>query len=128
MCIRDSYNYIREYLVLKPEEYHLMTLWIMASYLVDNFETVPYLLFIAPKESGKSQAMRILSQLAYRAFLAASVTPSALFRAIELWKVTLLIDEAEYQIKTDTESGQALYETLNMGSVSYTHLTLPTIY
>jgi len=111
----DIYNYIREYLVLKPEEYHLMTLWIMASYLVDNFETVPYLLFIAPKESGKSQAMRILSQLAYRAFLAASVTPSALFRAIELWKVTLLIDEAEYQIKTDTESGQALYETLNMG-------------
>lgn len=111
----DIYNYIQEYLVLKPEEYHLMTLWIMASYLVDDFKTVPYLLFIAPKESGKSQAMRILSQLAYRAFLAASVTPSALFRAIELWKVTLLIDEAEYQVKNDTESGQALYQVLNMG-------------
>lgn len=111
----DIYNYIKEYLILKPEEYHLMTLWIMASYVADDFKTVPYLLFIAPKESGKSQAMRILNQLSYRGFLAASVTPAALFRAIELWRVTLLIDEAEYQIKNDTESGQALYQVLNMG-------------
>lgn len=111
----DIYNYIKEYLILKPDEYHLMTLWIMASYLADDFKTVPYLLFIAPKESGKSQAMRILNQLSYRGFLAASVTPAALFRAIELWRVTLLIDEAEYQIKNDTESGQALYQVLNMG-------------
>jgi hypothetical protein len=111
----DIFNYLKEYLVLKPEEYHLMTLWIMASYLIDDFKTVPYLLFIAPKESGKSQAMILLNQLSYRAFLAASVTPSSLFRAIEMWKVTLLIDEAEYQIKNDSESGQALYQVLNMG-------------
>lgn len=115
MIYSDIYNFIKEYLVLKDEEYHLMTLWIMASYLVDDFKTVPYLLFIAPKESGKSQAMRIINALAYRAFLAASVTPSALFRAIELWKITLLIDEAETQIQSETESGQALYQTLNMG-------------
>ena len=111
----DIYKFIKEYLVIQEEEYHLMTLWIMASHLVDDFKTVPYLLFIAPKESGKSQAMRILSLFAYRAFLAASVTPSALFRAIELWKITLLIDEAETQIQSETESGQALYQTLNMG-------------
>jgi len=91
------------------EEYHLMTLWIMASYLVDDFKTVPTF-YLSHKRERKEQAMRTLSQLAYRAFLAASVTPSALFRAIEMWKVTLLIDEAEYQIKNDSESA-ALYQT-----------------
>lgn len=109
------FNFIKTYLVINPHEYHLTTLWIMASYLVDDFKTVPYLMFIAPKESGKSQAMRVLNQLAYRAFLAASITPAALFRSIELWRITLLVDEAEFQIKTDTESGQALYQVLNMG-------------
>ena len=112
---RNICDYIREYLVLKPEEYHLMSLWVMASWLSEDFDACPYLLFIAPKESGKSQAMRILDQLAYRAFLAISVTPAALFRAIELWGITLLIDEAEYQVKSDTESGQALYGCLNGG-------------
>ncbi len=115
MVYEDVYNFIKEYLVLKPDEYHLMSLWIIASYLVDDFKTVPYLLFIAPKESGKSQAIIMLKELAYRAFIAASVTPASLFRAIELWKVTMLIDEAETQVTNDTESGQALYQTLNMG-------------
>ncbi|MDP1614839.1 MAG: hypothetical protein Q8L68_03500, partial [Methylococcales bacterium] len=39
----------------------------------------------------------------------------SLFRAIELWHITLLIDEAEYQLKQETEAGQALYGCLNGG-------------
>jgi len=105
----DILCYLKSHLILKPDEYHLMTLWIMASYLVSEFDTVPYLLFIAPKESGKSQALSVINHIGYRGFLAASVTPASLFRAIELWKITLLVDEAEFQINKDTENGQALY-------------------
>jgi len=107
--------FVKDYLVLKPVEYHIYTLWIMASWLVDDFDTCPYLLFIAPKESGKSQAIILLQHLCYRAVLSISVTPAALFRSIELWHITLLIDEAESQIRMDTESGQALYGCLNGG-------------
>lgn len=111
----EIYFFVKEYLILKPSEYHIYTLWIMASWLVDDFDTCPYLLFIAPKESGKSQAIILLQHLCYRAVLSISVTPAALFRSIELWHITLLIDEAESQVRMDTESGQALYGCLNGG-------------
>ncbi len=111
----DVYNFIKEYLILKENEYHIMTLWILATWIGDDFNSCGYLLFVAPKESGKSQAMQVLHHLAYRALVTVSVTPSSLFRGIELWKMTLLIDEAEYQVRQDTESGQALYGCLNGG-------------
>jgi len=111
----DVYNFCREYLVIREEEYHIMTLWIMASWLVDDFQTCPYLCAIAPKSSGKTQMLNVLNELAYRAVMTISVTAASLFRAIELWHITLLIDEAEFQVKQETEAGQALYGCLNGG-------------
>lgn len=111
----DVYNFCKEYLVVKEDEYHIMTLWIMASWLVDDFQTCPYLCAIAPKSSGKTQMLNVLNELAYRAVMTISVTAASLFRAIELWHITLLIDEAEFQVKQETESGQALYGCLNGG-------------
>lgn len=111
----DIYNFVKKYLVLKDDEYHILTLWIMTSWLVDDFQTCPYLCMIAPKSSGKTQVLNVLGELAYRAVSAISVTAAALFRSIELWHITLLIDEAEYQVREETESGQALYGCLNGG-------------
>lgn len=111
----EIYNFCRKYLVLKPDEYYILADWIMSSWLVDDFQTCPYLCLIAPKSSGKSQVLNVLGALAYRAVSAISVTAASLFRAIELWHITLLIDEAEYQVKLDSEAGQALYGCLNGG-------------
>ena len=111
----EIYAELKKYLVLKDEEYSIITLWIMASWLVDDFQTCPYLCLIAPKSSGKTAVLNVLSELAYRSVSAISVTAASLFRAIELWHVTLLIDEAEYQVKQETEAGQALYGCLNGG-------------
>ena len=111
----EIYEELKKYLVLKDEEYSIITLWIMASWLVDDFQTCPYLCLIAPKSSGKTAVLNMLSELAYRSVSAISVTAPSLFRAIEMWHITLLIDEAEYQIKQETEAGQALYGCLNGG-------------
>ncbi len=111
----DIYTELKKYLILKDEEYCIITLWIMASWLVDDFQTCPYLCLIAPKSSGKTAVLSMLGELAYRSVSAISVTAASLFRAIEMWHITLLIDEAEYQIKSETEAGQALYGCLNGG-------------
>lgn len=111
----DVYNFCKKYLVLEEEQYHIMTCWVLASWLVEDFTTCPYLCMIAPKSSGKTKVLEVLGELAYRSVSAISVTPPALFRAIELWHITLLIDEAEFQIRIDTEAGQALYGCLNGG-------------
>ncbi len=111
----DIYNELKQYLILKEEEYCIIALWIMASWLVDDFSTCPYLCMIAPKSSGKTAVLNVLGELAYRSVSAISVTAASLFRAIEMWHITLLIDEAEYQIRSETEAGQALYGCLNGG-------------
>jgi len=111
----EIYEELKNYLVLKEEEYCIITLWIMASWLVDDFQTCPYLCLIAPKSSGKTAVLNILGELAYRSVSAISVTAASLFRSIELWHITLLLDEAEFQVKQDTEAGQALYGCLNGG-------------
>lgn len=111
----DIFAFLKSYLILKDDEYPIMALWIMASWLVDDFTTAPYLLFLAPKESGKSQALDALALLSYRATKSISVTCASLFRSIELWHITLLIDESENQLNIHTETGQALYGCLNGG-------------
>ena len=112
---QEIYAELKNYLVLKDDEYSIITLWIMASWLVDDFQTCPYLCLIAPKSSGKTTVLNILGELAYRSVSAISVTAPSLFRAIEMWHITLLLDEAEFQVKQDTEAGQALYGCLNGG-------------
>lgn len=114
---KDVYEYVKDHLVLKDDEYHIMTLWIMSTYLVDDFNTAPYLIFIAPKSSGKTQCLNVIAELGYRAFLTVSVTAPAIFRAIDSWHITPLIDESEFQVNTEhpSESSQALYAVLNGG-------------
>lgn len=112
----DKLNgFFRDALVLREHEYDILCLWTMASWLVDDFRTCPYLALIAPKSSGKTQVMEAIHQTAYRAFTTTSVTPAALFRSIELWNITLCIDEAQDIINSKTEAGQAIYACLLSG-------------
>lgn len=108
-------DFYKQHLILKEHEYNILALWVMASWLVDDFRTCSYLALIAPKSSGKTQVLEAIRQTAYRAFATSSVTPAALFRSIELWHLTLCIDEAQDLINSNTETGQAIYACLLAG-------------
>ena len=108
-------EFYQDHLVLREQEYHVLAAWTMASWLVDDFQTCPYIACIAPMSSGKTQVLEAIRQTAYRAYNVASVTPAAIFRAIEAWQLTLCIDEAEHQMNSNTESGQAIYACLLAG-------------
>ncbi len=75
--------------------YDVMSLWIMASYLPEKFDSIPYLCFIGPKDSGKTRGLEVLWQLAYRGVLSPSFSSAALFRTIQKFSPTLCLDEAE---------------------------------
>jgi hypothetical protein len=89
-------NYIYAYVELPHETlYDIVALWVMASYLPEKFESIPYLAFIGPRDSGKTRALECLWQLSYRAVLSPSFSSSALFRTIQKYGPTLCLDEAE---------------------------------
>lgn len=81
-----------------------VTLWIVGTFCMDVWRLWPKLLITSPeKRCGKSTLLEAMEAISYRSFLTASITASALFRCIEAWKPTLLIDEADTFAKDNDE-------------------------
>jgi putative DNA primase/helicase len=52
---------------------------------------------------GKSQLLTVLGKLSRRPVVASNISPSALFRVIDLWQPTLMIDEADAFMRENEE-------------------------
>jgi len=91
------------------QDYEILTSWIIASYRQQDWKSAPYLQFIAPISSGKTRALEILSLLSYHGVLYATISPAALCREIEKYKVTPFVDQAEYNFDTRVEPGRENY-------------------
>lgn len=87
---------IRRYVDAEEWIYHAVALWCVLSYCFDRFFILPILLLTSPtKRSGKSTLLQILAALVSRPFVASSISPAALFRGVEAYSPTLLVDEAD---------------------------------
>ena len=93
--------------------YDVVTAWIFVSWLPEAFNAVPYLWIMGPKSSGKTRLLEVLQHLCYRAMLAAHISDSALFRSIEAYHPTLLLDEASEVYSRETQS--CIQNLLNSG-------------
>ena len=69
--------------------------WIMLTYIFPAFSAVPYLLLSGPAGSGKSRVLELLERLAFKPFSASNLTNAVLFRSLNSFGGTLLLDEAE---------------------------------
>ncbi|MFU8863391.1 MAG: DUF3631 domain-containing protein [Rhodobacterales bacterium] len=79
-------------------------LWIIGSYLMDTWRLWPRLLVTSPtKACGKSTLLETVDAMAHRGFIVSNASPAAIFRAIEAWKPTLLLDEADTWMKQNEE-------------------------
>ena len=71
-------------------------LWVAHTYVADVATASPRLAIKSPtKRCGKTRLLTLLSKLVARPRLVSNLTPAALFRSVELWRPTLLIDEAD---------------------------------
>ncbi len=87
-------------------------LWALGTHAFDAFDLFPRLLLTSPqKRCGKSRALAVLRLTCSHALLASNVTPAAVYGAIEAWRPTLLIDEAD----TFIAHNEALRGVLNSG-------------
>lgn len=87
---------IRQFIVLDTEQANAAALWIALTWFIDVVEVAPLAIINAPEKScGKTQLLTVLGRMAYRPLPASNASASALFRAVELWKPTILIDEAD---------------------------------
>ena len=95
---------IRRFIVCDKEIAHAAALWVAMTWFIEVVQVAPLAVITAPeKRCGKSLLLSLLGRLSTRAISACSITPAALFRTIDAWCPTLLIDEADAFIKDNEE-------------------------
>ena len=105
-------SHIHKYVVLGVHQATAMAFWILHTWLLDQFRISPRLGITSPtKGCGKTTVLELLSMLVKRPKQAGSISPPALFRAIEQFQPTMLLDENEKYM----EAGSDYHALLNEG-------------
>lgn len=75
----------------------IATYYVLFSWLYDAFNTLPYLRMIGDVGTGKSRFIQIVGAMCYRpTFVTGAATVSPIFRLLDRYRGTLILDEADY--------------------------------
>lgn len=81
-----------------------ISLWIMLTYCHDAFNILPILGISSPtKQCGKTTLEENLQGLVHKGLSASNISPAAVYRTVEKYCPTLLIDEADTFLKNNDE-------------------------
>lgn len=102
----------KRYVICDQTTRTAVTLWITLTWLTDYVECLPIANITAPeKNCGKSTLLSFIGVLAFQPLTTSNITSSALFRSIEKWHPTLLIDEAD----SFTDDDESIRGIINAG-------------
>ena len=81
-----------------------LPLWVLGTYVFNLFRIFPMIGLVSPeKRCGKSTVLTLLKALCCKSILASNISTAAIYRVIEAWQPTLLIDEADTFLKDNDE-------------------------
>jgi Protein of unknown function (DUF3631) len=87
---------LEEYVDMKPHEYIAAALWVLHTHVFERFVVSPRLAFTSPVNGcGKTTALAVIEQLAYRPERMDNATPAVIYHLIDQLHGTLLVDEAD---------------------------------
>jgi hypothetical protein len=102
----------KRYVRMADPQADTCALWVLLDWTIDKFAVAPRLCVTSPtKQCGKSTLLELIGRVCRRSLMSGSVTPAALFRAIEQYRPTLCLDENEKYL----EVGSDFHALLNQG-------------
>jgi hypothetical protein len=111
--VTEVTSFIHKYAEIEPEWEARLAYYVLLSWVYDRFTAIPYLKFEGEPDTGKSRYLDVLEHLCYRAVsMSGATTPSPIFRMIELFGGTLLLDEADYKFSDESDE---ITKILNCG-------------
>jgi len=121
---KEILSVLNRYMVLPDHTPIAITLWIMFSYVYNLFDCCPILAAVSPeKRCGKTSLLSLLTALCQKVLSASNISASAVFRSVEKWQPTLIIDEADTFLKQNDE----LRGVLNSGHTRATASVIRTV-
>ena len=94
--------------------YDVFAGWVLVTWVTDQFDSVGYLHFFGPRSSGKTRGLDILNYLCFRSLESPSASGASLFRALDAYHPTFLLDEFELYEK-QLESKAEIIGIMNAG-------------
>ena len=122
--LTDITAIVQRFTVLSVEQARACALWIAFTWFIDGAKVAPMINITSPeKRCGKSTLLLVIESMVSKPLLASNITGSALFRSIELWTPTLLIDETDAFLNEKEE----LRGILNAGHYRKTAFVIRTV-
>jgi putative DNA primase/helicase len=114
--LTDIATTIRRFIVCIEEVAFAVALWIAMTWFIDVVLVAPHALITSPeKRCGKTLLLKLLGLLSARAITASNISSAAIYRTIDAWQPTLLLDEADTYMKDNEE----LRGVMNSGHTRY---------
>jgi Protein of unknown function (DUF3631) len=103
--LNELYNtYHRHIIISSRLGYAALALWTLHAHAIDAARHSPILFISSPtKRCGKTNLLATISMLVPIPLSAANITPAVVFRAIDRWRPTMLIDESDTFISDKSE-------------------------
>ena len=119
----DLAHTYRRFVSLPDGGAEALALWVVLSYALDAFEVAPILALCSPlKRCGKTTTEDLTAALAKRPLAAANISVAALYRTVEHFAPTLIVDEADTFLLTNL----ALRGVINSGHTRATAFVVRT--
>ena len=113
VLFRDIQDYIHKYVAVSKIYEKIASFYVLLSWIYDNFNVLPYLRARGEAGCGKTTFIRTVGSICYRPiFTAGATTTAPLFRMIEKYQGTLVLDEADFQ---NSDMHSQVVKILNCG-------------
>lgn len=106
-------DYINKYLELPPSYDDISALYVLLSWVYEFAPSLPYLRVIGDWGSGKTRFLQVVGSICFRpTFASGAITPAPIFRILDLYRGTLVLDEADFK---DSSAWTDMVKILNNG-------------
>jgi hypothetical protein len=101
--LKEIQTFIHQYVDVSPLFEKIATYYVLFSWVYDGgFNELPYLRLRGDPGSGKTRFLLIVGSLCYKPMFASGAsTVSPLFRIIDIFRGTLIIDEGDFRLSTE---------------------------
>jgi hypothetical protein len=95
--------FIHRYVDVSPRFERIASYYVLFSWLYDDFAELPYLRLRGDYGSGKTRFLLTVGSLCYKPIFASGATStSAIFRMLDAFRGTLIIDEGDFRYSDET--------------------------
>ena len=106
-------SFVHRYLELPADFEEIASLYVLLTWVYEFAPSIPYLRVIGDWGTGKTRFLQVVGSVCFRpTFASGATTPAPIFRILEQFRGTLVLDEADFK---DSSSWMEMVKILNNG-------------